>query len=75
MNTIILPTVFENIIIITIIIYCGKKAGGGGLKKCLDCLTVQCTLAQFSSDTLTLFKNFFCLSAAFFSVALQKAQR
>lgn len=74
MNTIILPTVFENIIIITIIIYCEKK-GGGGLKKCLDCLTVQCTLAQFSSDTLTLFKNFFCLSAAFFSVALQKAQQ
>lgn len=73
MNTIILPTVFENIIIITIIIYCEKKRGG--LKKCLDCLTVQCTLAQFSSDTLTLFKNFFCLSAAFFSVALQKAQR
>lgn len=74
MNTIILPTVFENIIIITIIIYCEKKRGGG-LKKCLDCLTVQCTLAQFSSDTLTLFKNSFCLSAAFFSVALQKAQR
>lgn len=69
MNTIILPTVFENIIIITIIIYCEKKKGGGTeeVSRLPHCAVYTCTIFfrytnSFQKLLLSLCSVFLCSS-------------